>query len=343
MHEPGDILLFALSAWKETGWIAFKKAFDEIYRMRLANEGNRDGEPVRFERARALRTLVTLGHCDVDFAASHSVIVAPTALASLPYPGLPRAVLCGSRSPTTVKALQKLCTESRQSLRLILESQQKRAAYAPWRVELEAESHDAIERAAEALNIAYIKTPPSWLITEAGGSVAEYVDQLEWSSQPEVNWERQDFDPQRLGFLPARVGEPGTGARIRLSRYLNPVRLQWEHRLINDNRSASVNPEWGRYAVLTANRQAGLLYDRKSGSVAVPRGAPLPTLIARALALCSGYAPKFVPVRIIQSSILERYGFDVYAGVPPDVLASISRKLGQQEQVQPLSIKDESS
>ena len=39
MHEPGDILLFCLSAWKEnTRWAAFKKAFDEIHRSHLGGQ-----------------------------------------------------------------------------------------------------------------------------------------------------------------------------------------------------------------------------------------------------------------------------------------------------------------
>src|SRR5258708_60524 len=112
MYESGDILLFTLSAWRETSWSAFKKAFDEIYRIRLTTEEISDPEPVHFERARALRTLVGLGHCDVESNGSPSIKVGPPVLAALPYPGLPRAVLCGSRSPSTVRTLQKICSDS---------------------------------------------------------------------------------------------------------------------------------------------------------------------------------------------------------------------------------------
>ena len=341
MREPGDILLYALSAWKQTGWSAFKKAFDEIYLIRLSTEEIRDAEPVHFERSRALRTLATLGHCDVDFSGTPSITIAVPVLVSLPYRGLPRALLCGSRSPTTVETLQKVCNESLQSVRIVLESQRKRSAYAPCRIEIEAESHAALEHASETLNISWMETPQSWLFAEANGSVAEYVAQLEWSSQAEVNWERQDFDPLRFAFVPARGTAGGTQVGMRLSRYLNPVNQQWEYRLIVDDRSANVDREWGRYAVLNANRKGALLYDKNSGSAGVARGAPLPIFIARALALCLGYAPRFIAARFVQSTIPEQYGFDVYDGVPPDVIDVIAAKLGQQVPLNTLSIQEE--
>jgi hypothetical protein len=340
MHEPGDILLFTLSAWKETGWSAFKKAFDEIYKIRLKTEKISDPDPVNFERARALRTLITLGHCDVDFTTSRSVIIGPPALASLPYPGLPRAVLCGSRSPTTVKTLQRICKESRQSLRLILENQRKRGPYAPLRVEVEAESYAALEQAARTLNIPFNRTPQSWVFTAASGSIAEYTGQLEWSSQPEVNWEKEDFDSRHFAFQPAQADAARTMEGIRLCRYLNPTRLQWEYRLVKDDCSASVNPQWGRYAVLNATHQNSLLYDKKLGSLAVAYGAPLPAFIARALVLCSGYVAATVTARVVQSSIPEHYGFDVYAGVPPDVVNAVACKLGQRDPVDALSLQE---
>src|SRR5207249_1964046 len=82
----------------------------------------------------------------------------------------------GQRSPSTVRTLQKICSQSRQSLRLVVESQQKRAAYAPGRVELEGDSYAAIDRAAKTLSVAYTETPASWLVAKATGSVAEYMD-----------------------------------------------------------------------------------------------------------------------------------------------------------------------
>lgn len=343
MHEPGDILLFCLSAWKEnTRWDAFKKAFDEIHRSRLGGQLEKWDEPIHFERNRALKCLAALGHIDVAYNGTPPVVIGPPVIVSLPYPGLPRAVLCGSRSPATVGALQEVCNASGRTVRITLKSQQKRSAYAPKRVELEAESHEAMDKVARSLNIAYLRTPPSWSIVTASGSVAGYIDQLEWSSQPEVNWDRKDFDPSRLAFLPAQQSSTFGSGDLRFSRYVNPVRLQIEYRLIKYNRSANVSADWARYASLSEYAQEVLLYDCESGTVAVPRSAPLPGLIARALAVCSGYAPKFVPRKIVQTSVPERYGFDVYEGVPQDVLAAAVRKLGQLE-CRPLSIQDYSS
>jgi len=340
MFEPGDILLFTLSAWKETSWGAFKKAFDEIYRIRLTTEEISDPNPVRFERAHALRILVSLGHCDADFSNSRSITIGLPTLALLPYLGLPRAVLCGSRSPMTLATLQTICNDSRKSLRLILGSQRRRAPYAPSRVEIEAESHSALAAAARALNIGFNKTSPAWIFTVISGSLSEYIGQLEWSSQPEVNWDREDFGARHFAFMPVQVGTTSTMRDLRLSRYLNPVRGQWEYRLVKDNRSAGVGAEWGRYAILNANGQNSLLYDARSGSLAVARGTPLPVSVARGLVLCSGYAPTTLKAQAVQSRIPEHYGFDVYAAVPPDVAKVVIDKLGQRDPLDPFFIQE---
>jgi hypothetical protein len=240
-----------------------------------------------------------------------------------------------------VKTLQKICSESRQDLRLILENQQKRAPYAPLRIELEGESYARLEGVAIILDVMFNKTPQAWVLAAANGSLTEYVGQLEWSSQTEVNWDREDFDARHFAFTTVRPGTSGMIGGVRLSRYLNPTRPQWEYRLVSDNRSASVNPEWGRYAVLNVNHQNSVLYDTKSGSLAVARGTPLPVFIARALVLCSGYAARTVSARAVRSVIPEHYGFDVYDGIPQDVVDVIAHKLGQRTPVEHLSIQEE--
>jgi hypothetical protein len=340
MHEPGDILLFTLSAWKETGWTAFKRAFDEAYRIRRKTEQVNDPDPIHFERARALRTLVACGHCDVDFSVSPLITIGPPVLASLPYSGLPRAVLCGSRAPNTVKLLQHACDESRSS-RVLLDSQRKRAPYAPMRVEVEAESYAALDGIAKSLNIAFVRTPQSWVLSTVSGSLSEYIGQLEWSAQNELNWEREDFDPEYFRFTPVQRGANKATDVVRLSRYLNPTRLQWEHRLVGDTGSAAVNPDWGRYAILNARRKNSLLYENRRGTLAVARGTPLPILLARSLVLCSGFVPKKVSARLVHSSLPEHYGFDFYDGVPQDVLTVVMQKLGQQHPLEQLAIHDE--
>jgi hypothetical protein len=40
MSSDGNLLLYVLSAWKETRWPAFKKAFDQVYVLSLRASGD---------------------------------------------------------------------------------------------------------------------------------------------------------------------------------------------------------------------------------------------------------------------------------------------------------------
>ena len=66
MSSDGNLLLYVLSAWKQTRWPAFKKAFDQVYLLSLRASGDAS-EPTRYARFRAARVLEALGHCDLHF------------------------------------------------------------------------------------------------------------------------------------------------------------------------------------------------------------------------------------------------------------------------------------
>ena len=102
MYDGGDILLYSLSAWRETPWTTFKKWFDEIHRRHVVASIHEEQDAAVYHRWRALRLLSSLGHVDVRFEAHGiTIFVAPPALAVLPGFGMRRAVLCGARSPST--------------------------------------------------------------------------------------------------------------------------------------------------------------------------------------------------------------------------------------------------
>ena len=64
--------------------------------------------------------LDALGHCDsiFDSAGEGIVYVGPPTLAALPIPGLPRAVVCGSRSPDTLALLLRARTQAGGRIRV---------------------------------------------------------------------------------------------------------------------------------------------------------------------------------------------------------------------------------
>ena len=91
----------------------------------------------------------------------------------------------------------------------------------------------------------------------------------------------------------------------------------------------------GRYAVLRETSLRPLIHDKRRMLVAVPNGARLPGLQARALSLCSGYAPEFFETSQISiSSRLqvpkpEQFGYHMYRWVDPRVFQAVAESLGQ--------------
>jgi hypothetical protein len=315
LYEPGDALLFTLSAWRETAWGRFKSTLDALRPRLSAEEDGEEGAALALERMRVARLLAILGHCDLVYGEEGPprLIAAPPVLALLPVPGLPRAVLCGSRSPATAAELAAAC--QMHGAAVDVWSQSGRARFAPSRIEVEADSHGLLQRVAATVRVPSPETPPAWALASAAGSMDEYLGSLEWSSEPELNWDSEDFDARALRFTPRRAAE---GA-FRLSRYRHPVRLRWVYRLWREGQSAAVDPAWGRYAILAANSRRVVAYDAAAAAVAVPIWVPLPVPLARALALCSGLVPRLV----------NRGRLEIYDRVPKDVAEEVTRRVGQ--------------
>src|SRR5437899_3213094 len=58
----GDLLLYAVSAWRDVTLESFSATFDEVY-VRQA-PSRTEGEPIRFRRSAALRALDSQAHVD---------------------------------------------------------------------------------------------------------------------------------------------------------------------------------------------------------------------------------------------------------------------------------------
>jgi hypothetical protein len=321
MRDPGDILLFALSAWRNVSWASWKRAFDAV--QREAGATPLADAPLERSRYLALTTLDQLGHVDADFSDAARIFVAPPVLALLPLPGYPRAVACGSRSPQTAAALRAACQELGASTTTT--SLSAIVPYAPARIEVQAESPEILKRLADSAGVHISDVPPAWALSAFSGAVDDYLAALSWTSEREINWPRSDFDPVRLSF-----GHPLEGvAETRLSSYRDPTTARRVFRLWRGARSAECEPDWGRYAVLRWRGRSVLAYDDEAFVAAAPWGAPLPPLFARALSLCAGKPPLPVEPGAAEDCGLPRRGFNLYVGVPPDVLGAVAAKVGQ--------------
>jgi len=322
MFDDGDILLFTLSAWREASWTAFKRSFDELHRRQAERTGASDQGDAASFRWRTLRMFMCLGHVDVSFEDVGTVVVGSPSLVALPGPGVRRAVLCGARSPAFIDKVRTACSTSEATLSI--QSQGHFYPFAPTHMEVQGESDDQIQSVANLIGASYLSKPPARTIAKWAGSLSEYLKTLNWVPDDGLNWYREDYDPVSLRFL-----EPtGNTATTRLGRYQDPVKTIWRYRLYRDGTFAAINPDWGRYAILSTQGRQVFEFDMVNRSVLVPTRAPLPALFSRALALCSGYSPrtgrrdeKMRGVRSMQ--------YDQYVGIPPSVFQMVASKLGQ--------------
>ncbi len=324
MFDAGDVLLYVLSSWRQTSWTTFRRSFDELHRRQLtAGHSTVLGDAALF-RFRTLRMLASLGHVEMGFGptGAGTVTVSNSALVALPGPGIRKAVLVGARSPAFVERLRK--ASSGAAADFAVHPQGTATPFAPACIEIQAPRMDTFEMLAKSIGVPFMKAPPARAIGRWSGSVSEYLAKLTWSPDDNVNWYREDFDPVSLRFVGA-VDEP---APVRLSRYQDPVRETWRYRFFREGQFASIDPDWGRYAILSHHKRQAVEFDPTSSSVRVPTRAPLPVLLSRALALCSGRSP--VPGRSVDTND-RSFGlrYDVYQAIPPSVASVVAHKVGQ--------------
>ena len=325
MYDGGDILLYALSAWRETQWTAFKKCFDEVHRRHVVASHRVERETAGYHRWRALRMLSSLGHVDVRFEGQGrgiSITAAPPALAVLPGVGIRRAVLCGARSPSTTGELRQAA--ALEGAATSVRSQISLSPYAPTRVEVSVDGDERIQAIAQRMGMPYLDQSPAWTMAQASTSLEEYCQDLSWAEEEDLNWHREDFDVFSLRFQPDVKTPNGS----RLSRYQDPVTTIWRYRLWRDGQFGEVELDWGKYAVLSAFSKRVLQYDPAKRDVLVPLGTPLPALLARTLGLCSGYAPGIERRPMLRGLNLHSR-FEVFRDVPPSIFRVVASKAGQ--------------
>jgi len=142
-------------------------------------------------------------------------------------------------------------------------------------------------------------------------------------------------------------------SNIRLSQYQHPSRKTQIYYLWQEEKSTQIDRDWGRYAVLKANKINVIIYDKHLFIMAVPIGAKLPRLVERSLTLCSGYVPKFVEKLPLQKltfnsspskakGVFNRLNitdFNLFRDVPPQIAEMTAAKLDQTLLLQSLDIK----
>jgi hypothetical protein len=317
--NPGDQLLYVLSAKRTMSWADFKSTADTLLFGELT--GTADWQ---FVRHRILRMIACLGHCHFTFGDnSGTIYAAPPSLIRLPTNGKVAAILTGSRSP---ESFEKLVRIGEKHSNVVVDTKDQKGRFGttiPSRIYVTGPTETEIASFAAEVSVFFEETPPAWKFLHCGADLDSYLSSLVWTEGPELNWRRKDFDPEYCRF---RDGST-TGGFLRLSRYSDPIRNIFRYRLWKQNVWASVDLDWGRYVVLREQGFDTLFYDRKHHIMLIPSTAPLPSLLERALGLCTGLAPFFLSSGK-QSSTARTY--DAFKGIPQSIATLICERVGQE-------------
>jgi hypothetical protein len=249
------------------------------------------------------RRLTTLGHIEIDWQHGHWA-VAPPLLTILPSAGA-HALLTGARTRTLVAQLTD-ATADEPSLFVTYCPQR----YAPTAILIACEDETNIESLAELLDIGY-----EFSVSDRLSALLPPLDSylaLASTTPAPSGYGVAQLDLHTLRWHDAESDrDPGL---YRYDHYGRPT-----YRLITEQQTYDVDWAIGAWAALSRWGENKLQYreDAVNGTLLAPVGAPLPTLHARAAALCSGLAPGRIS------------GADWYRNVPRHVAERIARSLDQ--------------
>jgi hypothetical protein len=294
-----------------------------FWRTSLSSLASAKGLSHELSPAEALRILDCLGHIEVTTSPQGvAIAAAPAFLAKLPRAGLPRAVLCGGRSPETERRLAEAAAGNGCRFTPIFSSLQNES---PRPLLIEADGPGTLPKLADAIGVAYSETPPAWTLAHVSGTVPDYTQTLQWASEPEPPLPARELDPATLRFtdpVPTRSGP-------RIIQYF-PRRLPPYHVLRDGQNFARVDRDWGIYAALSGQGRNVIIHDHQAYIVAAPATAPLPRLLARTLALCSGLPPAWLAAADAGWPTSESRGYWVYSQIPASIASLALNKLDQQ-------------
>ncbi|MBD3320973.1 MAG: hypothetical protein GF350_07775 [Chitinivibrionales bacterium] len=277
-------------------------------------------------RRQVVRILDSLAYCEFDFD-GRMVYMCKPSFVLLPVFGLPKAVLVGARSPALIQKL-KAVVKNRQNKAIL-----KRFYYSnhneaiPATMCIEAMDIETIEKIAKDIKISFeSKLPAAWALANISASLKNIKESLNFENRAEPNWKRRIFSKGRLSFSKFENANQGCF----LAEYKDPVSQQLHHWLWKDGATAMVGRDWGRYLFLAEEDVNILLYDKKYQKLAVPLTVPLPCILARAVALCTGAAPLSAMTYSKKiAAIPPEHSVQVYSGITDVIAKLVASKLCQ--------------
>jgi hypothetical protein len=318
-----DRLLYAISSRGVMNVSFFEDAFNALFPIKIEGQKEINYAALMLQ---TIRFLDALGHCEFDYE-KRKIYICPPALVLLPTSGLPKAVLTGARSPGLLSRIKDVARQYQDSVAYNYVRQVNNYSLIPAAVYLEAIDKKHIVQVASAVGIkCETGEPAAWCIMNFSAGLDGVRGTIDYKERDDFNWPKRIFSLKNLAFDKFFTQNEG----LRRVEYTNPKDQQKLHWLWDGSVACEVDRDWGRYLILGSNNVNVILYDEKRFLFAVPATVPLPRLTARALTLCTGFAPAEArlpgqPVRGIPADC----SFYIYHAVMPPVAALAAQKLGQ--------------
>jgi hypothetical protein len=301
--------------------------FFEYFRASYRDNSSEFHESIDL-RFQIVRVLDSLGYCEFDFDNSMVYMCKPS-LVLLPGYGLPKVLLVGARIPAFIEKLKKTVKKQDDKAFLHFYSQSHTNIRIPSSIYIEAINKNIIDEISREIGIeCYTEIPMSWVLANFSASISTIMNNLTFEERTEPNWKRRIFDLKNLSFF---YQEKKEFDGIKLVEYRNPVNQQLRHFLWNNQLAVEVERDWGRYLVLSYNNLNVILYDESTHKIVIPITIPLPSILARSVALCTGRAPINILVNQKKNdfTFFKHYG-QIYSGIDPITASMIATKLGQE-------------
>ncbi|MCH7534645.1 MAG: hypothetical protein IH948_02680 [Bacteroidetes bacterium] len=318
-----DILIYAMSTMGKLNMERFNELFRHVY---MPASSSSDTQTDYIPKNQTIRMLDALGYCEFDFDNRKVYMNNPT-LILLPNFGLPKALLVGARSPKIIADIKIAVHDRREKTDLKQVSNSEVNSTIPNTITIQATSKNVIQEIAEQVGIGYdITSPAAWNLAVVSAALDDITNALKFEEFAEPSWDKSTFVKKQLKFTSSSVTETNQ----QLTKYHNPVTKQWIHWIWNGSTRAEISLDWGRYMVLADTESNILIYDERLFNFAVPVTVPLPCLLARAAALCSGKPPSFSysGAKAI-GNIPPNHPYHIYTEVPPEIAELIAKKLNQ--------------
>ena len=334
-NDENDILLYFLSEKETCKSENYYEAFETVYYEKFdENQISNHKFPLANLKRWSLANYSHLGFIDFDYSARQIIINSPQ-LVSVPTTEGRKVIYIGYRNPNASKKF--LDSVSGAGFKIIRQSQDKSSSsfLLPDTISISA-SHDqrmsfmsSIAKICSKHNVEFHPNKfPAFELAEQSGSLEDYEKTLiPIDSFISLGWKASIFDISSLQFR--YVNENDINDELSLVEFkLNQYKYYYV--LYMDGKKYKIDKSWGRYFILNRLNKNIVKYIRNKDNknfcyIIVPATVPFPTIINRALILCSGNAPQRGLVNNNGSSLW----VNIYGKVPFIFSSNYLKKIGQ--------------